>query len=411
VSDSQGPEPRLSSDAPIKVTPETREFFNTEAAAGGVLVAAAIVALIWANFGTSYFEVWDYQTGDGFLGLHWPHSPAAWVADLLMAVYFFVAGLEIKREVVAGELRTARLAALPIAGAIGGMLVPALVYAVNNPSGPGAEGWGIPMATDIAFALGLLALVARGAPPQVRVFLLSLAIVDDLGAIAVIAIFYTDQLHPLWFLVAALFGVVTWVGYHRLRSANYWLVVIGALGMWVALFQAGVHPTIAGVIAGIMAPAKEDARGHSEAEDLVHKVHPWSSFVIAPLFALSSAGVLISGNPLRSVIEDDVGRGVFLGLVVGKPVGILLGCYLAVRMKVAAKPTAYGWSYLAATGVLAGIGFTVALLINELAFGDVPELHEPAQIAILLGAVVASLISIPAFMYARHRRSLATSAT
>ena len=224
-----------------------------------------------------------------------------------------------------------------MAAAIGGMLVPALIYAAANPSGPSSNGWGVPMATDIAFALGVLAVVGKGLPSQVRVFLLSLAIVDDVGSIVVIAVFYSRSLRPIWFLVAAAFVVVIYGGYH-LKGQQLWIVAVGAAGLWLSLFQAGIHPTIAGVICGLMTPAVEDAHGHSTAEHLLHRFHPWSSFVIAPVFAVAAAGVTITAEGLRSAATDPVAIGVFLGLVVGKPLGILAGAGLSSKLGLGDAP-------------------------------------------------------------------------
>jgi NhaA family Na+:H+ antiporter len=384
-------------------TPEGKEFSAVEATAGAVLIVAAIVAVVWANspWRASYHDLWQHQLPDRWLGLNWPSTPAAWIADMLMAVYFFVAGLEIKRELVSGELRDPKRAVLPVAAAVGGMLVPATIYAALNTAGPGANGWGVPMATDIAFALGVLAVIGRGLPSQVRVFLLTLAIVDDIGSIAVIAIFYTSSLRPIWFLIGVAFVVVIQVGF-RVKGTQLTLVAIGAIGLWISLFQAGIHPTIAGVICGLMAPAVEDARGDSTAEGLVHRFHPWSSFVIAPLFALSAAGITLTAAALRDALSDHVAIGVFLGLVVGKPVGILLGAVLVLRAGWATRPPQLSWASLAGLGALAGIGFTISILISQLAFADVAT-RNAAELAILAAALAAVVVSTPILTMARRR--------
>jgi Na+:H+ antiporter, NhaA family len=392
-------------EASDEASDEAKEFSGVEAAAGGVLMAAALVAVLWANspWSSGYHAFWDEHLADRWLGLVFPHSPAAWVGDLMMAVYFFVAGLEVKRELTAGQLRSPRRAAFPVAAAIGGMLVPALIYAACNPSGPGSNGWGIPMATDIAFALGVLAVVGRGLPSQVRVFLLSLAIVDDVGSIVVIAVFYSRSLRPIWFLVAVAFVVVIYAGFH-LKGQQLWIVAVGALGLWVSLFQAGIHPTIAGVVCGLMTPAMEDRQGHSTAEHLLHRFHPWSSFVIAPVFAVAAAGVTITAEGLRAASTDPVSIGVFVGLVVGKPVGILGGAWLSTRLGWASRPEVLTWRRVAGVGALAGIGFTVSFLISELAFARA-ELRNASQLAILAAAVAAILLGAAVLLPGRRARS------
>jgi NhaA family Na+:H+ antiporter len=384
---------------------EGKEFSGVEAAAGAVLIAAAAVALLWANspWSSGYHAFWNHHLGGHWLGLDFPHSPAGWVGDLMMAVYFFVAGLEVKRELTAGELRSPRRAAFPIAAAVGGMLVPALIYAACNPSGAGSNGWGVPMATDIAFALGVLAVLGRNLPSQVRVFLLSLAIVDDVGSIVVIVVFYSRSLSPIWFLVAAAFVVLIYGGY-QMGGRRLWVVAIGALGLWVSLFQAGIHPTIAGVICGLLTPAVEDERGHSTAEKLLHRFHPWSSFVIAPLFAVAAAGVKITGDGLHAAVTDPVAIGVFVGLVVGKPVGILAGAGLSTKLGWATRPAAITWPRLGGVGAIAGIGFTVSFLISELAFARA-DLRNASQLAILAAALAAIVVGAVVLFSARRGRS------
>ena len=374
-----------STDGPATRRP-LGEFLRLETTGGAVLLLGAAAGLLWANLaGGSYLRIWTHHLPGHAAGLRWPHDPKAWVADGLMAIYFFIAGLELKRELSVGELADRRVAAFPVAGAIGGMLVPATVFAVLNRSGAAAHGWGIPMATDIAFALAVLAVVGRGLPSQVRVFLLSLAVVDDLGAILVIAVFYGADPRPVWLVVAAAFTLVIYVGFH-VRGTQLWVALLGAVGLWVALFQAGVHPTLAGVIAGGLAPPGK------VLDRLVHLVHPLSSFVAAPLFALASAGLVLSVADLRSAFSDNVFLGVVLGLVLGKPIGVLAGCWLSTRLGFAERPAALTWARLASVGTVAGIGFTVSLLLSELAF---PSGHERtvAQLGVLLSTVVAAVLA------------------
>jgi NhaA family Na+:H+ antiporter len=394
-------------------------FFHVEAAGGILLVAAAVVALVWANvWPHSYHQVWSttISVRVGSFGIAEPAE--AWIADLLMALFFFVVGLEIKREVVVGELRDRRTAALPVVAAFGGMVVPALVYLAFNAGGRGQHGWGIPMATDIAFALGVIALLGRRIPPPLKLFLLSLAIVDDIGAILVIAVAYTGHISFSWLAIAA--GVAIAIGV--LRRVRVWytpIYVVLGLVLWLAAFESGVHATIAGVVLGLLTPVRPlqpaleaeavvdslENRPELTADD-VHRasqliresvpvgeryeraLHPWVSYAIVPLFALSSAGIPLSTEAFN--VTAPVFAGVFLGLVVGKPLGIAIFSWLAVRTGLARLPAGVGWGRLGAVAVVAGIGFTVSLFITDLAFGS-DVLRYEAKLAVLCASAVAAV--------------------
>jgi NhaA family Na+:H+ antiporter len=396
-----------------------RNFLRTESAGGVVLVVAALVALVWANspWKASYEELWHTRLaislGDRSLDL----DLREWVNDGLMAIFFFVVGLEIKREVVEGELRGARRAALPAVGALGGMVVPALIYAAINAGGEGARGWGIPMATDIAVAVGVLTLLGSRVPASLKLFLLALAIVDDIGAIAVIAILYSENLDTDSLLIAAgLLGVLVLLRVAGIQATLLPLAV--GVALWLALEESGVHATVAGVLLALLAPTRpklqrelvdvsvltdlSSARAARETaalarssvsvvEWLEHVLHPWSSFVIVPVFALANAGVAISRDAISDAASSRIALGVLLGLVVGKLVGITAFTWLAAKLRVGLLPAGATWRGIVGVAALAGIGFTVSIFVTNLAFDD-PALRNEALIAILAAAVVSSAI-------------------
>ncbi|KAA1420279.1 Na+/H+ antiporter NhaA [Nocardioides humilatus] len=346
-----------------------RRFLQVESASSVVLLAAAAAALVWANVSmASYGDFWH------------PHLQH-WVNDGLMVVFFFVVGLEIKYELVEGDLRDPRTAALPVVAAIGGMVVPALLY-LAVAGRDAAAGWGIPMATDIAFAVGVLGLLGSRLPSAARLFLLTLAIVDDIGAIVVIAVFYTDDLALGW-LAAAVGGLLVVVGL-RVAGVRWWLpyLAVGVL-VWLALLQSGVHATLAGVALGLLTPA-------ATAAGLQQRVHPLSAYVVLPVFALANAGVALGSGVLDGDGSAAVALGVGAGLVLGKPLGILLACFVAVRVRLARLPDGVGWAQLTGIGAVAGIGFTVSLFIAGLSFPDAPALTEAAKVGVLAGSVLAA---------------------
>jgi NhaA family Na+:H+ antiporter len=410
-----------------------QRVLHTESASGIALLTAAVVALIWANspWAHVYNGIWETPLTLRVGGLVLSEDLRHWVNDLLMAVFFFVVGLEIKREMVHGDLRDPRTALLPLAGAIGGMVVPAALYLATNAGGPGARGWGVPMATDIAFAVGILALLGRRAPAGLRVFLLTLAIVDDIGAIVVIAVFYTSDLALGWLLAAAaVVGAVIAMKHVHIRALGPYMVAAGVL--WLAVFESGVHATIAGVVLGLLTPARSfhppmrvtgpiDASlgavrglppdGQADEDEqaaliavtrlaneaisplarLQTALHPWSAFVVLPLFALANAGVTMSGEVLRQSMSSPITIGVIVGLVVGKPVGILSAALIAVRSGRARMLQNMNWTQLAAVATLAGVGFTVSIFIAGLAF-PAPEDLDAAKIGILIASALAGLI-------------------
>jgi NhaA family Na+:H+ antiporter len=316
-----------------------------------------------------------------------------WINDLLMAVFFLVAGMEIKREFLAGELEDPRRAALPIAGALGGMLAPALIYAAFNHAGPGAHGWGIPMATDIAFSLGVLALLGSRVPRGITVFLTALAIADDLGAVFVIALFYTSQLNlGALAAAAAILALLAMVGRLGVRRLAVWIVA--APFLWFFLHASGVQSTIAGALLGWTIPLGKAAGtdfSRSPLETLEHALKPWVSWVVMPLFALANAGVAMGGMTLASLAQP-VAAGVGLGLLVGKPIGILGLSYLTVKLGWAKLPRGAGWLQMTGVGMIAGIGFTVALFVASLSFPAGSALEPLAKIGILTASTMSAVV-------------------
>jgi NhaA family Na+:H+ antiporter len=378
------------------------EFVSVEALSGLVLFAGAIAALVWANSATaSYQDFWHHHLsigiGDASIDLSFQH----WVNDGLMTVFFFVVGLEIKRETVRGELRDPRTVALPVLAAIGGMALPALVYTAFNVGGSGAEGWAIPAATDIAFAVGVLALLGPRVPRNLKLFVLTLAIVDDIGAIIVIAIFYSGGVELLWlFASAALVALVLVL--QRMGVGSPIAYVVPALALWVCMYESGVHPTIAGVILGLLTPARPFG-GRQVIEGLEHRVHPWSSFLIVPLFALANAGILIDADTVSRAFDSPVTIGIALGLVVGKTLGITLATALGVRLRLGRLPDGVRWPHLVGGATVAGIGFTVALFVADLSFRGAPL--ENAIIGILVGSLVSGLVGAAVIAGSARRAS------
>ncbi|MGW3625511.1 Na+/H+ antiporter NhaA [Streptomyces sp. NPDC000880] len=370
------------------------DALRAETIGGVVLLAAAVAALIWANtpLGDSYESVRNFRIGPSALGLDL--SIQHWAADGLLAVFFFVAGIELKRELVAGELRDPKAAALPVIAAICGMAMPALVYVLVATTGGGsAAGWAVPTATDIAFALAVLAVIGTSLPSALRAFLLTLAVVDDLFAILIIAVFFTSDLN-----FAALGGAVIGLGAFWLllrKGIRGWYVYVPlALVIWGLMYNSGVHATIAGVAMGLMLRCtKHKEEEHSPGERVEHLVRPLSAGLAVPLFALFSAGVSVSGNSLTDVFSKPETLGVVLGLVVGKAVGVFGGTWLAARFTRAELNDDLAWPDVFAVAALAGIGFTVSLLIGELAFSGDAVLTAEVKAAVLMGSLIAAVLA------------------
>ncbi len=406
-------------------------FFRLTSASGILLLAAAVAAILWANsaLAESYFALWQTPVTVAVGGLEIAKPLLLWVNDGLMAIFFLVVGLEIKREILIGELATPKKAALSVLAAIGGMAVPAAIYALLNRGGEGSAGWGIPMATDIAFALGVLALLGSRVPVALKVFVTAVAIVDDLGAVLVIAAFYTAEFSLAMLGIGAAFLVaLTLLNLTGVRRT--WPYALLGVGLWVAFLKSGVHATIAGVLLAFTIPARrlidapaflERARRYVDefADDvepglteptvdqrdallslenaaeqletplvrLEHALHPWVAFFIMPVFALANAGVAL-GAGMAEMVTSAVSLGIILGLFAGKQVGVLAFAWLAVRSGLAALPAGVGWRQVWGAALLCGIGFTMSLFIAGLAFHD-PEQLSAAKVGILLGSLVS----------------------
>lgn len=413
-----------------------QEFAGRETSGGILLLACTVVALIWANspWAHLYTALWHTPFTVGLGNFTLSHELHFWVNDALMAVFFFVVGLEIKRELLAGELASPRQAALPILAALGGVVVPALLYTLLNVNGPGARGWGIPMATDIAFAIGVMALLGNRVPLGLKVFLTALAIVDDIAAVLVIAVFYTANL--AWgALGVAAFCLLLALVANRLGVRHPLPYALMGAVLWITVLQSGVHATIAGVLLAFMIPSRtainqREFLGHSRAvldhferaaqtapfdilsdieqqtavealEDACEKVqpplhrleqalHPWVTFLVMPLFALANAGVSFSGD-LGNIVTQPITLGVVLGLVLGKPIGVTLASWLAVRLGLASLPENVSWKHIHGAGWLAGIGFTMSLFMTGLAFTDDGHITA-AKLGILIASLCAGIV-------------------
>ncbi|MET9421031.1 Na+/H+ antiporter NhaA [Streptomyces sp. NPDC006540] len=370
------------------------DALRTETVGGVLLLLAAVAALIWANtpLGDSYTAVSDFHIGPASLGL--VLSIEHWAADGLLAIFFFVAGIELKRELVAGELRDPKAAALPVIAALCGMVMPALVYLVVTTAGGGSTaGWAVPTATDIAFALAVLAVIGTSLPSALRAFLLTLAVVDDLFAILIIAVFFTNDLN-----FAALGGAFVGLAVFWLllrKAVRGWYVYVPlALVVWGLMYNSGVHATIAGVAMGLMLRcSRREGEEHSPGEHIEHLVRPLSAGVAVPLFALFSAGVAVTGESLTDVFTKPETLGVVLGLVVGKALGIFGGTWLAARFTKAELNEDLAWPDVLALATLAGIGFTVSLLIGELAFTGDATLTDEVKASVLMGSLIAAILA------------------
>ena len=398
-------------------------FIDREVAGGVLLLLATAAALIWANsaWADGYQNFWHAEIELTVGAWHLPElSVGHFVNDALMALFFFVVGLEIKRELVTGDLSSFRAAALPAIGALGGMIVPAVLYLTLNGTGEASRGWGIPMATDIAFAVGIVALLGARVSPKIKLFLLTLAIVDDIGAIAVIAIFYTSDLSTTWLAIAVVGLAVVWV----LQRLRVWAIPIyAALGIfiWYATLESGVHATIAGVALGLLTPARpllnqRDAQQIVDAlpsdanvaevrhasflaqesvpltERLENMLHPFTAFMIIPVFALANAGISLSSDKVSAAASSGVTLGVVLGLVVGKPVGITLFAWVATRFGFP-LPEGVRWPQFIGMGFAAGIGFTVSIFVAGLAF-ETPAITDLAKIGILVASLIAAIAAL-----------------
>jgi NhaA family Na+:H+ antiporter len=387
------PSPRLFGRGSWPEARRIAEVLRAETVGGALLVGAALVALVWANspWREAYAALGSLRVGPA--ALHLDLTLAAWAADGLLAIFFFVAGLELKREFVAGDLRDPRRAALPVAAAVGGMIVPAALYCLVNLGSPeNLVGWAVPTATDIAFALAVLAVVGRNLPSALRTFLLTLAVVDDLLAITIIAVFYTDELHPGPLLLAVL-PIAAFAVLVQRRVRSWWLLLPLAAVAWALVHASGVHATVAGVLLGFTVPVIRRAEGPGPglAEHFEHRFRPLSAGVAVPVFAFFAAGVSVvdAGGP----VLDGVTVGIVAGLVVGKAIGILGSTWLVQRFTRARLAAGLSWWDVFGLAILAGIGFTVSLLVGELAFGTGSPADGHVKIGVLAGSLIAALLA------------------
>ena len=368
-------------------------FFQNEASGGIILILAAAIAMLLANLGATRdlyhaFLETPVELRVGVLEIN--KNMLLWINDALMAVFFLLVGLEVKRELVQGSLASRQRAAFPVIAAIGGMVVPALIFLAFNYQDPIArDGWAIPAATDIAFALGVLALLGKRVPMALKIFLMALAIIDDLGAIVIIALFYTSELSVLSLAVAAAaIAVLALLNICNVRRIGIYLLV--GMVLWTAVLKSGVHATLAGVIIGFFMPLKAQ-EGKSPAKQLEHVLHPWVAFLILPLFAFANAGVSLQGVTVEG-LTSLLPLGIIAGLFIGKPLGISVFCWLALKLKWASLPEGTTCKQIMAVGILCGIGFTMSIFIATLAFGSVdPGLINWAKLGILIGSILSAV--------------------
>ncbi|NLT06682.1 MAG: Na+/H+ antiporter NhaA [Solirubrobacterales bacterium] len=380
------------------------EFARDETVGGAFLLAATIVALIWANVGDSYQSFWSTELTIGIGSASITEDLQHWVNDGLMVLFFFVVALEVKRELVVGELADRRAAAVPILGAFGGVALPAAIFVLvvaGLGDGDGGKGWAIPTATDIAFAVGVLALLSRWVPTSLKLLLLTVAVVDDIVAIAIIAIFYSEGLSPAW-LGAVAVGLATIVGMRAAGVRPILAYIPIGIAVWVAMLESGVHATIAGVTVGLLTPARPIA-GRPVLEILEHRIHPLTTLLVVPIFALANAGIPLSGEMLSDAATSPISWGIVLGLVVGKLVGIAGTILLLVRFGIGTIPAAIRTVHVWGMAGVAGIGFTVSLFITQLAYED-PGIVDAAKLGVFAGSILSAAVGAAILISAGRRR-------
>ena len=381
---------RIFTKLPQKQLRWVGDTLRNETTGGILLLLAAVAALIWVNIDFSgYTELRDFKLGPS--EFHFDLTVGQWAADGLLAIFFFVAGMELKHELVDGSLKDRSVAAVPIAAALGGMIVPAAIYFGFNAGLPTANGWGIPMATDIAFALAVLAVVGKKLPIELRAFLLTLAVVDDLGAILVIAIFYTASINFVALIIAISSLVLFWLMQKKGVTGWYLYIPLALVG-WAALHQSGVHATIAGVAMGLLMNLKR-------ADRVMHFVHPISAGFAVPVFAFFTAGVYFQGLNLETQLQSPVALGILFGLVLGKPIGIVATAWAVSKFTKASLSKELSWWDVSTVGVLAGVGFTVSLLINELAFTTSEDISSVGTLSVLVASTLAAILATIALQF------------
>lgn len=373
------------SSLPKRILSPIREFINDSRAVGIVLIICTVISIFIANSGLSadYLHFWLTPLHPPLKSMAFPHDLMAFVNDALMAVFFLLVGMEIKREMLIGELSSIRQSALPIVAAIGGMLIPAGIYLFWNHNTPLAHGWGIPMATDIAFSLGIISLLGKRVPMALKILLTALAIIDDLGAIIAIAIFYTGQIHWLYLGLAGL-CLLFLIVLNLLKVQRLYLYFLGGILLWYCLFNSGVHATLAGGLLAFTMPL-------SKIPKLEHHIHDPVNFIILPVFALANTAIVLPAHTWSILLKETTTYGIAGGLILGKPIGILLFSFLAVKLKLAQLPKGLNWHHIAGMGIIAGIGFTMSIFISMLAFNDASD-QVSAKIAVLMASLASAVI-------------------
>ncbi|QQQ29379.1 Na+/H+ antiporter NhaA [Chryseobacterium indoltheticum] len=373
----------------MKLNQYFNKFFQSNQSSGVLLIFCVFFALIIANssFGAGFQQILDYQLGFENLDLKYPLS--IWINDGLMAVFFLLVGLEIKRELVEGELSSFKNASLPIFAAVGGMVVPAVIYSIFNSGTEYSNGWGIPMATDIAFSLAIISMLGKKVPASLKIFLTALAIVDDLGAILVIAIFYTEQIHWIYlFLSLGIVAVLFILNFLKVTKLIFY--IIPGIFLWYFLHHSGIHATIAGVLLALSIPTNVSKIKISPLEKLEHTLHFPVSFIIMPIFALTNTNITFNSSMVDGLFNS-LGLGIIGGLVLGKLIGINLFSLIAVKLKVSALPQRSSWSQMLGVGLLAGIGFTMSIFIALLSFKHEVDFQDEAKFAILIASFIAAI--------------------
>jgi len=380
---------RFMHNKKLTISNTLSKFIQLEYASGLVLFAGVIIAIVWANstWQHQYHHLWEIMLPVGYKSFRLNLSLHAWINDGLMALFFFVIGLELKREFLEGELSTVKKALLPMTAALGGMLVPALIYFLFNKNHESVSGWGIPMATDIAFALALLSMAGKHIPISVKVFLSALAVADDLGAVLVIAFFYTAHIDYMMLGIAAGFLLLLVVG-NRAGILSFWYYLLIGIVVWVCFLLSGIHATIAGVLVAFTVPAITKT-GFSPLKNMEHALHPWIAFLVMPVFALANSGIVIGSGFLTSIVNP-VSIGVSAGLILGKFIGIFSFTWLMVKLKFGVLPQDSTWKQIAGVALLGGIGFTMSLFISGLAFENVAYI-EQAKYGILIASLLAGI--------------------
>jgi Na+:H+ antiporter, NhaA family len=386
------------------VSDTLRTFLKDESISGKLILAATVLALLVVNsrWRAGYEDFWHLNLGIGIGGWSLSQDLRHWVNEGLMAFFFLVVGLEIKRELVRGELRDLQMAALPVAAAIGGMIVPALLYLSLNHEPEAMRGWGIPIATDIAFAVGVLALLGRRVPLSLKLFLLTLAIVDDIGAIFIIALYYAEIIHYGYLFASLGLVILLWLLRKKLLTHILVFMAFGTV-LWVTTHLSGIHASIVGAALGLLAPISKDPGKVSVAQRLERLILPISTLVALPVFAFANAGIVLAGQAFTNHLATPVMQGIILGLVGGKVLGIFGASLLFVKLGIAKLPNSVRWPHIFGVGLIAGIGFTVSIFITELAFGKNQQLIEIAKLSIFIASTLSALLGCLVLLVTKHK--------